>query len=358
MTFTPVEYEAWKQSQASISIANLASTSGTHAFLASTSSWVIDSGASAHMTITPSTLSSLTPTTVYPLVSIADGRSCFVEGYGSTKPTSSLTLHNVLYVPGFPTNLLSISTITRTLNCVVIFYPFHCVFQDLHTGQRIGLGRENGRGIYELVSDTPSPGILALFSNSSATSSILWHCRLGHPCLSKLKHTLPWLSLTEFVCESCQMGKHHRSTYPTRGSIPSSRAFDLIHCDVWGPSRVPSPSGHLYYIVFVDDYTRVNWVYLIKDRSQVLDIVRQFTQEIITQHSTTSKVIQTDNALELVQSSLQQFCVVHGIIHQTTCPYTSSQMVLRKESTAYYLTSLALYYMRCMFRIICGLMLS
>ena len=92
-----------------------------------------------------------------------------------------------------------------------------------------------------------------------------------------------------------------------------------------GPSQVPFPSGHLYYIVFVDDYTRVSWVYLIKDHRQVLDIVRQFTQEIITQHSTTPKVIRTGNALELVQSALQQFSVDHGIIHQTTCPYTSSQ---------------------------------
>ena len=128
MTFTPVEYDAWKQSQASTSTTNFASTSGTHAFLASRSSWVIDSGASAHMTGTSLTLSSLTPTTAYPPVSIADGRSCSVERYGSTKPTLSLTQHNILYVPGFPTNLLSISTITRTLNCVAIFYPFHYVF--------------------------------------------------------------------------------------------------------------------------------------------------------------------------------------------------------------------------------------
>ena len=121
------------------------------------------------------------------------------------------------------------------------------------------------------------------------------------------------------------MGKHHLSTYPTRDSISSSHAFDLIHCNVWGPSRVHSPSGHLYNIVFVDDYSQVNWVYLIKDPRQVLDIVRQFTQEIITQHSTTPKVIRTDNALELLQSALQQFCVDHGIIHQKNCPYTSSQ---------------------------------
>ena len=195
MTFTPAEYEAWKQCQASTSTANLASTSSTHAFLASRSSWVIDSRASTHLTGTPSTLSSLTPTIAYPPVSIADGRSCSVKGYVLTKPTPSLTLHNVLYIPRFPTNLISISTITRTINCVAIFYPFHCVFQDFRTGQRIGLGHENGRGIHELVSDTPSFGLLALFSSSFTTSSILWHCRLGHPCLSKLKQTLPWLSL-------------------------------------------------------------------------------------------------------------------------------------------------------------------
>ena len=104
------------------------STSGIHVFLASRSSWVIDSGASAHMIGTPSTLSYLTPTTTYPPISIADGHSCFLSGYGSTKPTPSLTRHNVLYVPGFPSNLLSITTITRTLNYVAIFYPFHCVF--------------------------------------------------------------------------------------------------------------------------------------------------------------------------------------------------------------------------------------
>ena len=153
MTFTSAEYKAWKQSKASTSTASLASTSGTHAFLAFRSSWVIDSEDSAHMTRTPSTLSSLTPTTAYPPLSIADGCSCSVKGYALTKPTPSLTLHNILYVPGFPTNLLSLSTITRTLNCVAIFYPFHCVFQDLRIGQRIGLGHENGREIYELVSD-------------------------------------------------------------------------------------------------------------------------------------------------------------------------------------------------------------
>ena len=58
------------------------------------------------------------------------------------------------------------------------------------------MGRENGRGIYELVADEPSSGLQALFVTSTATSSLLWHRRLGHPHFDKLKKTLPWLSLT------------------------------------------------------------------------------------------------------------------------------------------------------------------
>ena len=63
---------------------------------------------------------------------------------------------HVLYLLGFPINLLSINIITRNLNRVTIFFPFHCVLHNLHTGQRIGLGHENDHGIPELMSDTPS----------------------------------------------------------------------------------------------------------------------------------------------------------------------------------------------------------
>ncbi|XP_078445756.1 uncharacterized protein LOC144714839 [Wolffia australiana] len=121
------------------------------------------------------------------------------------------------------------------------------------------------------------------------------------------------------------LGKHFRSSYSRRDSIPCTKPFDLVHCDVWGPSRVSSPSHFRYYIVFVDDFSRLSWVYLLHDRTDVLSSVRQFLQEISTQYSSTPKILRTDNALEFVQSALQDLCSSRGIIHQTTCPYTSQQ---------------------------------
>ena len=91
-------------------------------------SWVIGSGASYHMTGFPSILTSYRPETSIPDVRIADDRSCPILGSGQSCATSSLPLQNVLYIPGFPANLMSIRAITKALHCGVFFFPHHCVF--------------------------------------------------------------------------------------------------------------------------------------------------------------------------------------------------------------------------------------
>ena len=69
----------------------------------------------------------------------------------------------------------------------------------------------------------------------------------------------------------------------------------------------------------------MSWVYLLCDRFEVVTIVTRFITEVITQYSTTPKILRTDNALEFVQTSLHTFCADRVIIHQTTCPHTSQQ---------------------------------
>ncbi|XP_078429368.1 uncharacterized protein LOC144701428 [Wolffia australiana] len=122
------------------------STSGTALLASSLGPWIIDSGASAHMSGTSSLLSQIASLPHPEMVTIADGRVCPVRGKGRSLPTPSLPLSDVLYVPNFPVNLLSISAITKSMFCSVSFFPYHYTFQDLRTGKRIGLGRETGRG--------------------------------------------------------------------------------------------------------------------------------------------------------------------------------------------------------------------
>ena len=107
--------------------------------------------------------------------------------------------------------------------------------------------------------------------------------------------------------------------------LPSSRPFDFVHCDIWGPVQQVSPFEGRYYIIFVDDCTRVSWTYIIKTRKEVLDKLHQFLIQISTEYATTPKVLRTENAIKFTQTTLQEFCAGKGILHQTTCSYTSQK---------------------------------
>ena len=123
VTLTLAEYDALRRSVSidASSFASLASlptpsTSGTYALFASSSpSWIIDSGASSHMTGTSSLLLSYHLPPPIPPITIADAGPCLVQGRGATRVTPSLSLHQILYVPGLPVNLLSTSAITFSL---------------------------------------------------------------------------------------------------------------------------------------------------------------------------------------------------------------------------------------------------
>ena len=73
------------------------------------------------------------------------------------------------------------------------------------------------------------------------------------------------------------------------------------------------------------NYTRVSWTYIIKSHKEVLTCVQQFVTEVTAQYDTPLKVLRTDNALEFTQSGVEALCTTRGILHQTTCPYTSQQ---------------------------------
>ena len=57
--------------------------------------------------------------------------------------TSQDTIKNVLLIPDFKFNLLSVSKLTKDLNCVVSLFPDFVIFQDLYTGQVKGIAKEN-----------------------------------------------------------------------------------------------------------------------------------------------------------------------------------------------------------------------
>ena len=92
-----------------------------------------------------------------------------------------------------------------------------------------------------------------------------------------------------------------------------------------GPFSTPSTWGHKYFVSFIDDCTRVSWVYLLKSKHDVLHVIPQFSKMVITQFNTWVKVFHSDNGREFVNRSLATLFQENEILHQTTYAYTPQQ---------------------------------
>ena len=76
-----------------------------------------------------------------------------------------------------------------------------------------------------------------------------------------LKNLYPqFFSLSSLNCESCQYAKLHHMHLSPRVNKQSFAPFELVHYDVWGLFPVMSPTGFKYFVIFIDDFSRVTLV--------------------------------------------------------------------------------------------------
>ncbi|CAM8877197.1 unnamed protein product [Rhodiola kirilowii] len=191
---------------------------------------------------------------------------------------------------------------------------------DLSTKKIIGKGRESA-GLYILDSQLPK-----YVACTSSATPIDAHCRLGHPFLSVLRNLCPaFSSLSSLNCESCRFAKHHRLSSSPRVNNGVSAPFELVHSDVWGPCPVPSVPGFRYFVTFVDDFSRMTWIYFMKNRSELFQHFSSVCAEIQTQFGVPVKILRSDNAKEYLSAPFHEFMQKHGILHQTSCVDTPSQ---------------------------------
>ena len=173
-----------------------------------------------------------------------------IRQWGSSR-YSIINTYCVLFVLKFYMSMLFISQFTKHNDCKITFFLSHCVFQDLSTRRRIGLGHERGH-IYYLDDRVTPTGLIA----DQPNQVLLLHWRLGHLLVQKLQYViLIASSVSSLGCESCELGKHHRATYQSRVNNHSSSAFELVHSDVWGPSCIPFIKDYRNFLLFVDDFS-------------------------------------------------------------------------------------------------------
>ena len=155
----------------------------------------------------------------------------------------------------------------------------------------------------------------------------LWHCRLGHIGVKRMKklHTDGLLESLDFesfdTCEPCLMGKMTKT--PFSGIM--ERATDLleiIHTDVCGPMNVEARGGYRYVLTLTDDLSRYGYIYLMKHKSETFEKFKEFQSEVENQRDRKIKCLRSDRGGEYLSHEFGTHLRKCGIVSQLTPPGT------------------------------------
>ncbi|XP_071709322.1 uncharacterized protein [Rutidosis leptorrhynchoides] len=196
--------------------------------------WIVDTGASIHLTSSINNLSTVFNHCIYPSIPVSDGNSIPITNIGhSVLPNINRALHlsNVLVTPNIVKNLISVRKFARDNKVSVSFDEFGFSVKDYLT-RRLLLRCDSTRDLYLLTPQTSTTAYQALL-----TSPTIWHQRLGHPSTDVFRRLISNNSIacnntkSPVLCHACQLGKHVRLPFGNSVSLIYRASVIGIDCD-------------------------------------------------------------------------------------------------------------------------------
>jgi transposase InsO family protein len=166
--------------------------------------------------------------------------------------------------------------------------------------------------------------------HNSVSSSELWNRRLDHlnykalPVLRKMVTGLPQFQIDhEEVCKGCALGKNVKGSFK-RSDIRSKCIWDIIHSDVCRQMIVTSLGKFVYYVLFIDDYSKKTWIYFLKTKDEFFNKFQEFNALVENLSERKIKVLRYDNGGEYTSNKFKDFLQEAGIERDITTPYNPS----------------------------------
>jgi hypothetical protein len=290
--------------------------------------WYLDSGCSNHMTGNKSLFVKLDES-VKGKVNFGNDNEADIMGKGTlaikVKNGGVMYVQDTLFVPGLRHNLISIGQL-NSKNYKIVFEGRFCrIFNNTALVVEVPMTK-NRMFLMRMESNVTC-------LKASVDVSWLWHKRLGHlnfGSLSMLQKKNLVRGLSSFtnpgnkLCEGCVIGKQHRDSFPFH-QFREAEPLALVHADICGPMQTLSLAENKYFLLFVDDFSRMSWVYFLSEKSQAFSFFQKFKALVEKQSGYYLKVLRTDRGGEFTSDEFKEFCNLHGIKKELTTAYTPQQ---------------------------------
>jgi hypothetical protein len=178
-----------------------------------------------------------------------------------------LLIKDILFVHNLKNNLLSISDLEDKCFRVAFVYGQVILWlKNSSIDKTTMIGVREG-GLYKFKGHQEQA-----FVHNNIRSIEIWHQRLAHinyralPILGKMVTGIPDIQVEhDGVGKGCVLGNNFKGTFYSSDNR-SNGILDIIHSDVCEQMMVPYLRNFVYYVLFIDDYSRKTWIYFLKKK--------------------------------------------------------------------------------------------
>jgi transposase InsO family protein len=128
----------------------------------------------------------------------------------------------------------------------------------------------------------------------------------------------------EEIYKGCAQGKNVKKPFPGSDS-KAKGALDIIHSDVCGSMSSTSLSKHVYYVSFIDDFSRKTWIYFLKAKNEVFNKFKEFKALVENLSEKKINILRSDNGGEFTSDEFKALCKEVRIKRELSTPYNPQQ---------------------------------
>lgn len=308
----------------------------SHPFSGDKFAWLVDSGASEHVTKYREFLKDYIKFEEPHKIIIGDGQ--IVEAYGQgtlffRSQAYTGQLNDVLWIPKISENLFSVSKAMHK-NCNVQFCTENSKVYFYRNEELVLEGTRDPESSYFFIYLYPTEREVSpqagIFLNATEKT---WHRRLCHNSLEMVKYfsnkgAILGMNISESdkqSCEACILGKQCRAHHPSRNHIEADEKTAILHFDTVGPLKEKSLGGSIYFILATEEYSGYMINQSMGSKAQIPDAVKRTVMIAEIESKRPVKAIYTDQGTEYLNTNLESWLKEKGIVHYLSTTYTPEQ---------------------------------